>query len=41
MGLTEIQNNFCPDLAELKVEEYLVNRDYQPDDQKYQFSVLA
>lgn len=41
MGLTEIKNKFCPDLAELKIEKLFVNRDYQPDDQKYQSSILG
>lgn len=40
-GVTEIKNKFCTDLAELKIEQFLVNSNYQPDDQKYQSSILA
>lgn len=29
MGLTEIKNKFCPDFAELKIEQFLVNSNYQ------------
>lgn len=29
MGLTEIKNKFCPDIAELKIEQFLVNSNYQ------------